>query len=237
MTARAAELLERLAVIRSGIAQACSAAGRDPSSVLLVAVSKTWPADDIDVLHQAGVRDFGENRVDELAGKAARFAGSGIRWHYLGQIQSKKAAAIGRTAAVVHSVDRDRVLPGLSHGAADAQRQLEVLVQVSLAEMAGDAESGGRAGAPPDRVPALAQAVSDTPWLQLAGVMTLPPRSADPGAAFARLASIATDLRRRHPDAVAVSAGMSHDYPAAIAAGATHVRIGSALFGERNYVR
>lgn len=237
MTTRREVLLQRLAAVQRAVAAASIEAGRDPASVRLVAVSKTWPVSDIEVLYEAGVRDFGENRADELAEKVDALAGLHLRWHYLGQIQSKKAAAIGRAAAVVHSVDRAKVLPGLSHGAAAALRTVDVLIQVSLADMAADDEAAGRGGAPSQEVPGIAAEVERTPWLRLAGVMTLPPRNVEPAAAFDRLADIAAELQRHHPQATWISAGMSHDFAAAIAAGATHVRVGGALFGERNYVR
>jgi pyridoxal phosphate enzyme (YggS family) len=237
MTQRSNDLADRLSAVRTRIARACADAGRDPSSVVLIAVSKTWPDTDIVALHDLGVADFGENRLPELQDKAAALAGREIRWHFLGQIQSKKAAAIGRVAPTIHSVDRARVVPGLARGASAAGRSAEVFLQVSLAELARSDEAAGRGGAVPQDIPALAAAVAAEPDLDLAGLMTLPPRSADPGAAFARLAEFSADLQHHHPRARSLSAGMSHDFEAAIRAGATHIRVGSALFGERNVVR
>lgn len=237
MTSRREDLQHRLGAVQQAIEAACSEVGRDPASVHLIAVSKTWPVADIEVLYEAGVRAFGENRVEELAAKAEAMAGSDVCWHYLGQIQSKKAAAIGAVASVVHSLDRDKVLRGLSHGARDARHEVDVLIQVSLADLAGADEAAGRGGAPPQDVAAIAAVVAGTPWLRLGGVMTLPPRSVEPAIAFARLATISAQLRQQYPGATWVSAGMSHDFPAAIAAGATHVRVGSALFGERSALR
>lgn len=237
MTDRRAQLERRLASVRASIAAACSAVGRDPDEVVLVAVSKTWPAEDVAALHDLGVRDFGENRLPELQAKAAALANRDVRWHFLGQIQSKKAGAIGRVAPVIHSVDRQRVVAGLAAGASDAGRRALVFLQVSLAELAPADAAVGRGGAQQADLPALAAAVAQEPSLRLAGVMTLPPRGADPEAAFARLAAISAELRRDYPSASAISAGMSHDFAAAIRCGATHVRIGSALFGEREHVR
>ncbi len=231
------DLADGLAAVRARIAQACATAGRDPAEVALIAVSKTWPAADIAVLHDLGVVDFGENRLPELQQKAAALAERTIRWHFLGQIQSKKAAAIGRVAPTVHSVDRARVVPGLARGAREAGRTATIFLQVSLAELAPADAAAGRGGAAPRDLPELADAVAAESDLVLAGLMTLPPRQADPDLAFARLAALSQALQQRHPHARGMSAGMSHDFEAAIRAGATHVRIGSALFGERNVVR
>ena len=237
MTERSAELAERLAAVRARIALACRDVGRDPGQIVLIAVSKTWPIADIAALHDLGVADFGENRLPELQEKVGALAERDIRWHFVGQIQSKKAAAIGRVAPTIHSVDRARIVPGLARGAGAAARSAEVFLQVSLADLAPTDEVVGRGGAAPQQIPELAAAVASESHLALAGLMTLPPRHADPEAAFARLAVLSENLQRRYPQARSVSAGMSHDFEAAIHAGATHIRVGSALFGERNVVR
>ncbi len=237
MSQRQQELAQRLDTVRTRIRAACAEAGRDPADVVLIAVSKTWPVADVAVLHELGVTDFGENRLAEYQQKADQLSGTGIRWHFLGQIQSKKAAAVGRTAAVVHSVDRERLVAGLARGAREAGVGLDVLIQVSLADLAPTREASGRGGATPQDVAPLAEAIVAEPGLRLAGVMALPPRTADPAVAFAQIVEIGARLQREHPEASWVSAGMSHDFPAAIRAGATHVRIGSALFGERPPVR
>lgn len=236
MRDRAAQLRRNLEQVRGGIEDACLAAGRAPESVTLIAVSKTWPAADIGALRECGVVDFGENRADELARKAAELGDPQVRWHFIGQLQSKKAAAVAGVAAMVHSVDRESVLAPLDRGAAAAGGPLPVLLQVSLAELATE-ESSGRGGAAPAELPALAAAVAGHASLQLAGVMTLPPISVPPPVAFARLAELARALQGDFPDAAVISAGMSGDYRAAIAAGATHIRVGSAVFGERSAVR
>ncbi len=237
MTQRQRELADRLGTVDEQVSAACAAAGRVRGSVTLIAVSKTWPVDDIALLRDLGVRDFGENRADELLAKAQALPDPELIWHFVGQIQSKKAHAIGRVAHYVHSVDRRKVVTGLGSGARDAGRELGAFVQVSLADMAAGVQAAGRGGAEPAEVPALADAIADEPGLILAGVMTLPPLSADPAAAFSRIAAVSAGLRQRHPAADGISAGMSHDFVAAIAAGATHVRIGSAVFGERQPVR
>jgi pyridoxal phosphate enzyme (YggS family) len=237
VTERSTELADRLAAVRARIAVACDDAGRDPGQIVLVAVSKTWPVADIAALRDLGVADFGENRLPELQEKAGALAERDIRWHFVGQIQSKKAAAIGRLAPTVHSVDRSRVVPGLARGAGAAGRSAAVFLQVSLAELAPTDPAAGRGGADPRQIPELAAAVASEADLALEGLMTLPPQHADPAAAFARLAALSADLQRHYPQARSVSAGMSHDFEAAIRAGATHIRVGSALFGERNVVR
>jgi pyridoxal phosphate enzyme (YggS family) len=237
MTERSAELAGRLTAVRARIAVACDDAGRDPAQIVLIAVSKTWPVADIAALHDLGVADFGENRLPELQEKAGALAERDIRWHFVGQIQSKKAAAIGRVAPTIHSVDRARVVPGLARGAGAAGRSAAIFLQVSLAELAPTDATAGRGGAAVPEIPELAVAVASEPDLALAGLMTLPPRHADPEAAFARLAALSSDLQQRYPQARNLSAGMSHDFEAAIRAGATHIRVGSALFGERNVVR
>lgn len=236
MTQRSSELATRLGAVRARIGTACADVDRDPDLVRLIAVSKTWPADDIAVLHDLGVTDFAENRLPELQDKAAALAERSIRWHFVGQIQSKKAAAIARVAPIIHSVDRIRTITGLARGAAAAGRVADVFLQVSLAELSGE-EGSGRGGADPSELADLATAVVAEPNLALAGVMSLPPRQADPDLAFARLAQLSAELQRQHPQASALSAGMSHDLEAAIRAGATHVRVGGSLFGERSTVR
>ena len=236
MTARAEELALRLADVRQRLERACDAAQRDPASLVLIAVSKGWPVDDIAIVRDLGVVDFGENRVDELLGKVSELHDLGITWHFIGQLQSKKAAAVGRTAQVVHSVDREALIAPLGNGAQQAGRPVDVLIQVSLAGMSAD-QVGGRGGAEPEQVEAVATLLAGAPGLVLRGVMTLPPQDVPPVDAFAAIAEISARLRRQHPSATAISAGMSSDVETAVAAGATHVRIGSALFGQRTRVR
>jgi pyridoxal phosphate enzyme (YggS family) len=230
-------LEENLRAVRERIAAAARSAGRDPSSVALLAVSKTWPADDVRALAALGQRDFGENRAQELIAKAAQVAGAGsatVRWHFIGQLQRNKAAAVARLGAVVHSVDRAALAQVLDRVGQETGRPVEVLVQADLGGEPGGAASRG--GAPPDHVTSLADAIAGCPGLRLRGVMAVAPRAADPGPAFERLAVLAGRLRADHPEAVEISAGMSGDMEAAIAAGATIVRVGTALFGARPLV-
>lgn len=233
---RSTELAGNLAAVRERINRACDLVDRDPAGITLVVVSKTWPASDLARVADLGVRDFGENRLPELQGKAADLVDRGLRWHFIGQIQSKKAAAIGRVAHAVHSVDRDKVVAPLARGAVEAGREVSAFVQVSLDGLDPVAGHGARGGADPQEVTTVGDAIAAAPGLRLAGVMTLPPPSVPPEVAFARLAQISEQLVAAHPGAGAISAGMSHDLEAAIAAGATHVRIGTSVFGERRKV-
>lgn len=229
MSPRAEELERRLGEVRQRIASACRAADRDPDDVTLVVVTKFFPAADVRVLFELGVRDVGENRHQEAAAKAGELADLPLRWHFIGGLQSNKAAAVATYADAVHSLDRAKLVTGLSRGAAERGRDLDVLVQVSLDPPGAD----GRAGADPDRVSDLAARVVDAEGLVLRGVMGVAPLGGEPGDAFDRLAGVAADVRRDHPTATWISAGMSGDLDEAIARGATHLRIGSAVLGAR----
>ncbi|GIG90026.1 YggS family pyridoxal phosphate-dependent enzyme [Plantactinospora endophytica] len=237
---RRAQLAANLARVRSRIDAACAAAGRDPAGVTMVAVTKTYPAADVTLLAGLGVRDVGENRDQEAAPKAAEVAAAGarVRWHFVGQLQRNKARSVVRYADLVHSVDSVRLADALADAAArHREAPLEVLVQVNLD---GAADRGGAlvAGDDPDRsVDRVAAAVAGADSLRLAGVMAVAPLGAEPEPGFATLAEVAARLRVEHPAALAVSAGMSGDLEAAVAYGATHVRIGSALLGMRSTLR
>jgi hypothetical protein len=222
---RADELQANLAAVQARVAAACRAANRDPAEVGFVAVTKTWPVSDIALLHDLGVRDVGENRDAEAAEKAAALPE--LRWHFVGTVQSNKARSVASYADVVHSLDRPSLVTALSHGAARAGREVELLVQVSLDG------APGRGGALPADVPRLADLAAGAPGLRLAGVMAVAPLGGDPAEAFERLAELATDLRSAHPTARTISAGMSGDLEQAVAAGANLLRVGTALLGHR----
>lgn len=228
---RRAELAANLAALDRRLAAACALAGRDRAAVTLVAVSKTWPATDVATLAGLGVRDFGENRDQEAAPKTAAVAellgGRAVRWHFVGQLQTNKCRSVARYADVVHSVDRQRLLPALSAAAARAGRTVDILIQVRLDD------DPARGGVSPADLPRLADAAAHAEHLRLRGVMAVAPLDGDPAAAFADLAAAAERLRRTHPDADWISAGMTGDLEPAIAAGSTHVRVGTALFGGR----
>ena len=224
------DLAANLSAVRSRIDAAARAAGRDPSEVSLLAVSKTWPADAVRALAALGQRDFGENRAQELLGKAAEVTDLPLRWHFIGQLQRNKAAAVARLGAVVHTVDRESLARALDR-AGQQSGSVDVLVQVDLGGAAG--ELAARGGAAPAEVPGLADLVAASPGLRLRGLMAVAPRGEDPAPAFGRLAELADRVRADHPEAVELSAGMSADLEAAVAAGATVVRVGTALFGDR----
>lgn len=230
---RTDEIAANLARVRERIAAACAAAGRDPAEVTLIAVTKTYPASDVLRLAELGVRDIGENRDQDAAPKAAEVAAQGVpvRWHFVGRLQRNKCRSVARYADLVHAVDSIRLGAALAEAARHRDRPLDVLVQVSID---GDPARGGATGA---EVARLADAVAGTDSLRLRGVMAVAPMSWPAAEAFERLAGIAATVRADHPEAGIVSAGMSADMDAAIAHGATHVRIGTALLGMRATLR
>jgi PLP dependent protein len=233
------ELAANLAAVRARIASACAAAGRAADEITLVAVTKTFPASDVRLLAELGVTDVAENREQEAGPKAAECEDLPLTWHFVGQLQTNKARAVASYADVVQSVDRGRLVTALSAAAGKAARTLTCLVQVSL-DPAADSASGsagsGRGGAAPGRVPELAGLVAAAPGLELRGVMAVAPPDTDPLPAFRRLGEIAAAVRAAHPGAAVISAGMSADLEQAIACGATHVRVGTALLGGRRAI-
>ena len=226
---RPEELAKALSVVRERMSQACRAASRDPEDVHLVVVTKFFPASDVRLLAELGVTDVGENRHQEAQGKAAECANLRLRWHFIGGLQSNKAAAVARYADVVESVDRIKLVAPLARGAQERGSDLDVLVQVSLDPPGADQ----RAGCPPEQVVELGAAVQAAPGLRLAGLMAVAPLGEDPGQAFARLALVRAGFLERFPEATTLSAGMSGDLEAAVTHGATHVRVGSAVLGPR----
>jgi PLP dependent protein len=225
---RAEDLQDRLTAVRERIRAAIADAGRD-DEVDLVVVTKVFPASDVRILAGLGVADVGENRHQEAEAKAAECADLDLRWHFIGGLQTNKAAAVARYADVVESLDRPELLARLERGAAETDRSVDVLLQVSL----DGPDAPHRSGAASAQLPALADAVAEQAHLRLRGLMAVAPLGEDPARAFDRLASIRADLLARHPEATRLSAGMSGDLEQAIAAGATHVRVGSAILGSR----
>lgn len=226
---RAYDVARGLEAVRGRIADACDEAGRDTDEVTLVVVTKYFPAADVRVLADLGVRHVGENRHQEAVEKAAECADLDLVWHFIGGLQSNKAAAVAAYADVVESVDRAKLLKGLQRGAHERGVLLDVLLQVSLDPPGRE----GRAGVDPDDLAALAAAVADHDALRLRGLMAVAPLGEDPAEAFGRLAAIRSRFLADHPDATSLSAGMSGDLEAAVRAGATHVRVGSAILGPR----
>ena len=223
------EIEAGLARVHARIDAACAQAGRRPDEVRLVVVTKFFPASDVRLLAGLGVTDVGENRHQEAEAKAAKCADLRLTWHFIGGLQSNKAAAVTSYAAVVESVDRRKLVGPLSRGAHEHDRELDVLLQVSLDPPGRE----GRSGADPAELGDLAAAVDEAGMLRLRGLMAVAPLDEEPSAAFARLAGVRADFLARHPDAGWLSAGMSADLEEAIRAGATHVRVGSAVLGSR----
>lgn len=230
---RVDELSANLDVVRRRIAAACAAAGRDPDEVSLVVVTKFFPASDVRILADLGVTDVGENRHQEAEAKAAECAELGLRWHFIGGLQSNKAGAVARYSDVVESLDRTKLVGPLSRGADARGRALDVLLQVSL----DPSGAQHRSGAAPADLADLAQRVEEESGLRLRGLMAVAPLGEDPDTAFARLAGIRRDVLADHAGATVLSAGMSSDLEAAITHGATHVRVGSAVLGPRPTVQ
>ncbi len=225
---RADELAAALAVLEARLRTACRVAGRRRSSVTVVAVTKFHPVQDVVALHRLGVRDLGESRDQEASTKAAELSGlSDLRWHFVGGLQRNKARSVATYASLVHSLDSVRLADALADGAERAGRRLPVLLQVSLD---GDPQRSGVAAG--DLAP-LAAHVAGLPGLRLRGLMAVAPMGAEPARAFGDLAELAAGLRNDHPDADLLSAGMSGDLEPAVAAGSTHVRVGTALLGPR----
>ena len=235
-----ADLAARLSAIDSQIADAARTAGRDAADITRIVVTKFHPASLVRELYGLGVREVGENRQQELEAKRAELEqGSspddstldGLRWHFIGQAQTNKAASIRRNADAVHSIDRVKLADSLHRAAAqpghDVQSVLDVLVQVNLTD------DQGRGGVAPDDALHLAEHILALPSLRLRGVMGVAPLDEAPASAFARLHSVADGIRSLDSSATWISAGMTGDFAEAIAAGATHLRIGSAITGPR----
>ncbi len=220
------DVAARLAAIDEQIAVAARQAGRSPDELTRIVVTKFHPASLVRELHALGVREVGENRQQELSAKQAELAGLDVRWHYIGQAQTNKAAAIRRSADAVHSVDRKRLADAL-HRAAEDDSVLDVLVQVNLTDDAG------RGGVAPQAIDALVEHILGLSSLRLRGVMAVAPLDEEPASAFARLRRLADRVVALAPQARWISAGMTGDFTEAIAAGATHLRIGSAITGPR----
>jgi len=233
---RQRQLGRNLRALEDRIVAACRSAGRPRREVHVLAVTKTWPAHDVRLLAALGLREVAENRDQEAAPKAQACADLDLVWHFVGQLQTNKARSVAAYTDVVHTVDRSRLVRSLSRGAAEHDRSLRVLIQVRLDD------DPRRGGATPAGLGALADLIEGSEGLELVGVMGIaplprdPPRDAhgaDASRAFAHLAHVAQDLRRNHPQATWLSAGMSGDLEAAVRHGATHLRIGTALLGSR----
>ena len=227
---------KRLAVVRERIADAAGRAGRRPKDVRLIAVSKTHPIDAVRAAAEAGQIDFGENKVQEALQKIAQSADMSIRWHLIGHLQSNKARKAAAAVGAIHAIDSVDLLKRVDQGALEAGRTVDVLIQVDLAL------EDTKYGAPVDVVPAIVKAAEGCTAARLTGLMLLPPLAENPEDArpwFARLRALRDELVEAGSPADRLrelSMGMSHDFEVAIAEGATMVRVGTAIFGERHYV-
>ncbi|MFI5661410.1 YggS family pyridoxal phosphate-dependent enzyme [Streptomyces sp. NPDC051684] len=232
---RTAELAANLATVEERITAACAAAGRKRDGVTLIVVTKTYPASDVRILSGLGVRHVAENRDQDAAPKAAECSDLPLTWHFVGQLQTNKVRSVASYADLVQSIDRGKLVTALSKEAVRAERELGCLIQVAL-DVDADGR-GERGGIGPGGVEELAARVAEAPGLRLDGLMTVAPLTGDYAgrqqAAFERLMDLSTAVRAAHPAANMVSAGMSSDLEQAVAAGATHVRVGTAVLGVR----
>ncbi|MER5788548.1 YggS family pyridoxal phosphate-dependent enzyme [Streptomyces sp. NPDC001980] len=235
MTDRKTEIAGNLAKVEERIAAACAAAGRKREEVTLIVVTKTYPASDVRILSGLGARHVAENRDQDAAPKAAECSDLPLVWHFVGQLQTNKVRSVVGYADLVQSVDRSKLVDALSREAVRAGREVGCLLQVALD--AGASGRGERGGVSPGGIEELAALVAGSPGLRLDGLMTVAPLTGEYAgrqrAAFERMMDLSTDLRRAHPAANMVSAGMSADLEDAVAAGATHVRVGTAVLGVR----
>ena len=222
-------IAENISTLAERIRSAAQAVQRDPASVGLLAVSKTKPASDLRAAYDAGLRDFGENYLQEALGKQAELSDLPLIWHFIGPIQSNKTRAIAEHFAWVHSVDRLKIAQRLSEQRPPELPPLNICIQVNVSG------ESSKSGCSPEDLPALAQAISALPNLKLRGLMAIPEPTDDRDEQNASFAAVSTLQAQLGLPLDTLSMGMSHDLEAAIAQGATWVRIGTALFGARNY--
>lgn len=233
--ARSVDLAQNLDRIHGLIKEAARSVGRDSSEVALTVVTKTYPVEDVRRLYALGVRDFAENRDQEAAPKAEALTdfaevGNDAIWHFVGQAQTNKTNSIVRYASIVESVDRSKLARALDKSASNQEvSPITCLIQVNLDPDA----PADRGGAQPPTVPELAEVIAQSKSLNLGGVMAVAPLGADPAKSFEKLAQIHQNLLRDYPEAGMMSAGMSSDFELAIKFGATHVRLGAAVLGQR----
>jgi len=213
----------RLAAVQSAIADAAADAGREASEITTIVVTKFQPASLVADLAALGVRDVGENRHQEAQAKAAELADLGLNWHFIGQLQSKKARQVRQYASTIHSIDR----PALVDVLRSDEATVDCFVQVNLTD------DPGRGGVAPGELEGLVEHVLETPGLRLRGLMAVAPLDEPARPAFARVRELSERMARVAPDATDLSMGMSHDFRDAILEGATHLRIGTAITGNR----
>ena len=222
---RKAEIAANLNKVKERIAGASAKVGRDPADIQLIAVTKTFPISDLQYLYELGVRDFGENRDQEASGKVGQLPAD-INWHFQGQIQSNKLKSITSWASYIHSIDQLKYAKMVSEFAGDQRKS--IFLQVSL-----DQVPESRGGVDPVKLVELANGITQFTNLNLMGLMAVAPLEENTDQAFSRLAQIHSNFKESFPTAKYLSAGMSGDYETAILHGATHLRIGSSILGNR----
>ena len=224
MTTRADFIKESLGLVKEQIAAAATGAGRSVDEITLIAVTKTYPVSDVEILHNLGQRNFGENRSEEGAEKSAQVNGS---WHYQGQVQSRKLRDIAEWATFIHSIDSPDHAVKLSRICGEIGKEISIFLQLSL-DGAPD-----RGGVIATEILALADKVAELPNINLAGLMCVPPVTYEHQRAFSEIAQIHQKFISTFSQAKSLSAGMSSDFEVAITHGATHLRIGSQILGSR----
>jgi pyridoxal phosphate enzyme (YggS family) len=224
MTTRADFIKESLELVKEQIAAAATGAGRSVDEITLIAVTKTYPVSDVEILHNLGQRNFGENRSEEGAEKSAQVNGS---WHYQGQVQSRKLRDIAEWATFIHSIDSPDHAVKLSRICGEIGKEISIFLQLSL-DGAPD-----RGGVIATEILALAEKVAELPNINLAGLMCVPPVAYEHQRAFSEIAQIHQKFISTFSQAKSLSAGMSSDFEVAISHGATHLRIGSQILGSR----
>ena len=223
------QILSNLESVKEKISTAAQAAGRAPSEITLIAVTKTFPVSDLEILHELGVRNFGENRDQEAAPKVGVLPAD-ITWHFQGGIQSNKLKSISNWASVIHSVDKFKYAQMISQFSVGKTK--EIFIQVSL-----DTLPQSREGVDPADLMQLAEQIMSLPNLEVKGLMAVAPLDQPTEQAFVRLQQIQQKFIQLYPAASSLSSGMSGDYELAISLGATHVRIGSSILGNRSPIK
>jgi pyridoxal phosphate enzyme (YggS family) len=223
------QILSNLESVKEKISAAAQAAGRSPSEITLIAVTKTFPVSDLEILHELGVRNFGENRDQEAAPKVSALPAD-ITWHFQGGIQSNKLKSISNWASVIHSVDKFKYAQMISQFSVGKTK--EIFIQVSL-----DTLPQSREGVDPADLMQLAEQIMSLPNLEVKGLMVVAPLDQPTEQAFVRLQQIQQKFIQLYPAASSLSSGMSGDYELAISLGATHVRIGSSILGNRSPIK
>ena len=226
MSSREIEIAHALKSVEDRIAAAATKAGRARNEITLIAVTKTYPASDVEILRNLGVQNFGENRNEEGVAKSALVSGT---WHFQGQVQSRKLRDIASWATYIHSLDSADHIEKLSRIATEIGKEISIFLQLSLDG------APGRGGVVASELRALADSVANLPQIKLVGLMCVPPVELEHERAFSEIADIHQGFLANFPRANFLSAGMSSDYEVAITHGATHLRVGSQILGSRPY--